>query len=81
MLKWGRVDELLAKIERKDKDPLYQKANKLKKLKVNALKKKLEKALKKESFKNLQFDKAEMGKYVIVPFSLEDAKDKRKTGP
>ncbi len=60
------LDEMKEK-EKKEKDPIFQKAMTLKKLKVSELKKRLEKALKKKGFENLQFDKSEMGQFVIIP--------------
>lgn len=73
-----QLSGLVEKIERRRKDPVYQKVKKIKRIKVTALKKKLEKALQNKKFRNLQFDKPEMGKFVIIPFTIEDADDKRE---
>lgn len=63
--------------EKKDKDPVYQKAKQLKKLKIGQLKELLEKTIEKEDFKDLTFAKPEIGQYVIVEFSVNDMKDER----
>ena len=73
-----RFTELMKEMETKQKDPAYKKARKIKKLKVNELKKKIEKVLVKEKYLNLQFDKPEMGQFVTIPFTIEDANNKRK---
>lgn len=64
--------------EGKEKDPVYQKAMKLKILKVAQLKKKLEKAISRVGYEDLAFDKPEIDKYVIVSFSVNDSKDDRE---
>lgn len=64
--------------EIKDKDPLAQQARQLKKLTVIQLKKLIEASLEKEGFTDLKFGKPEIGKYVIVDFSVFETKDDRK---
>lgn len=68
----------LKETEKKEKDPIYQKAKKLKILKVVQLKLLLEKALHKMGYLDLAFDKPEIDKYVIVGFSVNDTKDDRE---
>ncbi len=70
--------KFLKEQEDKRSNPAYQKAKQLKKLKVVEVKNKLEKVLKKNSYINLRFKKPEMGKYVIVPFTVEDNKSDRE---
>lgn len=70
------VDEMKEK-EKKEKDPVYQKAKKLKNLKIGQLKELLEKAVYKEGYEDLHFGKPEMGQYVIVDFTLSDNVDSR----
>jgi hypothetical protein len=64
--------------EKKDKDPLIQKARKLKKLTVVQLGKLIEDTIEKEGYKDLKFGKPEMGQYVIIDFSVNEAKDERQ---
>ena len=64
--------------DKKDKNPVYQKARQLKKLKINQLKELLVKAIEKDGYKDLQFGKPEMGQFVIIDFSVNDTKDDRK---
>lgn len=71
------VDEMKAK-EEKEKDPIYQKSQQLKKLKVSQLKELIEQATEKEGYKDLQFGKPEIGQYVIIDFTVNDTKDDRK---
>lgn len=71
------VDEMKVK-EKKEKDPVFQKSQKLKKLKVNQLKELIEKTIEPEGYKDLQFGKPEMGQYVIIDFTVNDTKDDRQ---
>ena len=64
--------------EKKKKDPIYQKANSLKKLKLIELKELIEKMIEKQGYKDLQFGKPEIGRNVIVDFSATDTKESRK---
>ncbi len=69
---------LMKETEEKQKDPAYKQVLNIKKLKVNDLRKKLDIVLSKEKFINLQFDKPQIDRFVIIPFSVEDADDKRE---
>lgn len=64
--------------EEKEKDPIYQKTKQLKKITVAQLKKLIIKVIEKEGYKDLQFDKPEMGQYVIIPFTVQEVNEKRK---
>jgi Zn finger protein HypA/HybF involved in hydrogenase expression len=63
--------------EEQKKDPVYQKAISLKKLKVVEVNKLLKEAVEKEGFIELQFEKPEMGRFVAVPFVVQDGKPER----
>jgi len=64
--------------EEKKADPAYQKAKQLKKLTVAQLQKLLDKKLTEENFINLQFEGPEMGRYVVVPFTAQEADSDRE---
>ena len=64
--------------EKKEKDPVYQKAKQLKQVKLNQLKEIVTKAVAKEGYIDLEFGKPDMGKYVIIDFTATDSKDNRK---
>lgn len=70
--------DMVKEHEQKEKDPAYQKAKQLKKLKVTVLEKLLKKALEKEKYINLQFDKPIIDKFVVIPFTAQDADNKRE---
>lgn len=74
----NRVSEIIKESEQKELDPAYQLAVKLKKISVVELEKLLSKALEKEKYTKLTLDKPEMGQYVIVPFTVQDANSSRK---
>lgn len=63
--------------EKKEKDPICQKAKQLKKLKAGELKELLEKKMTQSQYSDLQFGKPEMGKYIIIDFSVNDMKNNR----
>ena len=63
--------------EKKEIDPIYQKAIKLKKLTVTKLEELLTKSLEKEKYIKLTFDKPEIGKFVIIPFTVQDSDSRR----
>lgn len=64
--------------EKKSKDPIYQKARSLKKLKVIEVNTLLKKAMEKQGYVSLEFEKPEMGKFVVVPFVVQDSKTDRE---
>lgn len=64
--------------EKKEKDPIYQKAKLLKQVKLNQLKELVTKSVTKEGYTDLEFGKPEMDKYVIVDFTATDSRDDRK---
>ena len=59
-------------------DPDYQKAIKLKKLKIVEVEKLLSKILEKQKYIKLILEKPEMDRFVIVPFSVQEADSSRK---
>lgn len=69
-------DELKTK-EKKEQDPIYQKARKLKILKLNQLKDILNKSVQREGYMDLQFSKPELDRHIIVAFTATDNKDDR----
>lgn len=73
----GFVKQMKEK-EEKEKNPIFQKAKKLKTLKIGQLKELLEKTIDKEGYEDLAFAKPEMGQYVIIDFSVNDLKEDRK---
>ena len=71
------INEMFKKDEAKKKDPVYQKALGLKKLKVIELNKLLKEVMQKEGYTDLQFEKPDMGRFVAVPFIVQDEKTDR----
>lgn len=81
ILHMGQVANLVGiwkEQEKKKAEPAYQKAKQLKKLTVVQLQKLLDKKLTTEKFINLQFDKPEMGRCVIIPFTVQEADSDRE---
>ncbi len=64
--------------DKKDKNPVYQKARQLKTLKIGQLKELLEKTVEKEHYQDLAFAKPDMGQFVIIDFSVNDMQEERK---
>lgn len=64
--------------KKKEDDPKYQKAMNLRKIKVVELQKIVEDVVIKNGFSNLCFDKPEIDKQVIIPFSVQESKNERK---
>lgn len=71
------VDEMKEK-EKKDNNPVYQKARQLNTLKIGQLKELLEKAIEKEGYQDLAFAKPEMGQYIIIDFTVNDMEENRE---
>lgn len=63
--------------KRKTDDPRYAKAKQLKKIPVLELEKLLAETLYKLGYANLQFDKPELERFVIVPFTVQEVNSKR----
>lgn len=72
------ITENFKKSQEKKEDPAYHKAIQLKKVKVVELNKLLKEALIKEAYIELQFEKPDMGKYVAVPFTVQEEKSDRE---
>jgi hypothetical protein len=73
-----RASEFIKEAERKQADPVYQKVKKLNKLNVVELEKLLSKTLENQKYIKLSFDKPEIGQYVIIPFTVQEADSTRK---
>jgi len=69
---------MMKEFEKKQNDSAYQRAKKIIMLKNVDLEKLLSEVLKEEKYVNLQFDKPEIEKYVIVPFTVQEADDNRE---
>ena len=63
--------------QEKEDDPKYQKARSLKKLKVLEIQKLLDDTIKADGYDHLNFEKPEIERYVIIPFSVQDTKPNR----
>lgn len=74
----NRMHEIIEKSKKEEADPAYQQAKKLKKISIVELEKLLNEALEKKQYVKLTLDKPEMGQYVIVPFTVQDADTSRK---
>lgn len=59
-------------------NPVYQRSIQLKKIEIVELEKLLSELFEKEKYIKLSFDKPEIGQYVIVPFTVQDADSSRK---
>ena len=77
MAKMKQLGEDFRKMKEKEADPAYKKAKELKQVKVVEMNKMLKEALNKEGYIELQFEKPDMGKFVAVPFTVQDEKAER----
>ncbi|MCB9772265.1 MAG: hypothetical protein H6754_06905 [Candidatus Omnitrophica bacterium] len=73
-----RLSELLDRIEQRETNPVYKKAAQLEKLTTVQLERVLSKSLKKEKYVKLSFEKPEISRHFIIPFSVQDADSSRK---
>lgn len=64
--------------KRKYDNSLYEKTIRTKKLSIVELEKLLFETLEKEKYIKLSFDKPEIGQFVVVPFTVQDADTSRK---
>jgi len=64
--------------EKQDKDPVFQQARQLKKLRASKLQEIIRKAVESKGYMDLQFDKPELGKYVTIGFSVNDTNEERE---
>jgi hypothetical protein len=71
------VSKHFKETEQKEADPTYHKAKQLKKLNVTELEKLLSETLEKEKYVKLSFDKPEIDKYVVIPFTVQDSDPSR----
>jgi predicted RNA-binding Zn-ribbon protein involved in translation (DUF1610 family) len=65
--------------QKNETDPMYQKVKAIKKITVVELEGLLGKELRKNRFIKLSFDKPEMDRQVIVPFTVQDSDPKRQS--
>lgn len=72
------VTQMIDEQNRKQKDPAYQKAKKIKKITVLELEKLLSETLSKEKYIKLTFDKPELDRFVIIPFTVQESDLNRK---
>jgi len=72
------LDEHLKLQKTRETDPNYQKALKLKKLTAVELEKLITKPLIEDKYLYLSFDKPEIEKFVIIPFTVQDTDPERK---
>ncbi|MDD2823141.1 MAG: hypothetical protein PHQ59_03585 [Candidatus Daviesbacteria bacterium] len=63
--------------QKKNNDPLIQKARQLKTLKALQLKDLIQKTIEVERYVDLQFGKPEIGQFVIIDFTVNDSKEGR----
>jgi hypothetical protein len=76
----NRINEFVKEIEKNKKqaaDPIYKRMKKMKMLSVIELEKILSKALSKNKFQDLVFEKPEINKYVMVPFTAQEGDTSR----
>lgn len=72
------IATLLRDAEKKQSDPDYQKAANLKRLSIVELEKLISETIGKEKYIKLMLEKPEIDRYVIVPFTVQDADCSRK---
>lgn len=72
------ANEVFEEEVRKYDDHAYQQAIKVNKLGIVDLEKKLSELFEKEKYIKLSFDKPEIGQFVMVPFTVQDADSTRK---
>ncbi len=72
------LNRTMEESKRKETDPAYKKVKQLKKISVVELERLLNKALKKQKYRKLTFDKPEIGQFVIISFTVQDADSSRK---
>jgi len=72
------ANEIFEQEKQKYSNTAYQKTVQLKKLSIAELEKLLSELLEKEKYIKLSFDKPEIGQFVIVPFTAQDADSSRK---
>lgn len=72
------ANEVFEEEVKKYDDQAYQQATKVNKLGIVELEKKLSELFYKENYIKLAFDKPEIGQFVMVPFTVQDADSSRK---
>lgn len=74
----NRFAEVVQEQDRKAKDPAYQKAKLLQTISATELEKLLTESLKNDNYTKLIFDKPEIDRYVMIPFTVRDNDSTRK---
>jgi hypothetical protein len=69
--------KMFAEKEKKEQNPAYRKAKQLKKLNVVELEMLISKILEKDKYDKLIFEKPEIDRFVVIPFTLQDADSSR----
>jgi len=64
-------------IKEKEDNPKYQKVKALKKLKVGEMQSLIEKTVEDNNYTRLNFEKPELDKFIIIPFTVQDNKTDR----
>ena len=72
------VRDILSKAKERQENPDYNKVGELNKWTVIELEKNVSAALEKEHYCKLIFDRPQIDKYVVVPFTVQDAQLSRK---
>ncbi|MDQ5981630.1 MAG: hypothetical protein QG570_380 [Patescibacteria group bacterium] len=72
------LNKTMEESKRKEADPAYKKVKQLRKMSVVELERLLSKGLEKQKYTKLTFDKPEIGQFVIIPFTVQDADSSRK---
>lgn len=72
------IGEEVKKMKEKQKDPAYQKTLNIKKIKVVEVNKLLKELMEKDGYIDLQFEKPDIGRFVAVPFTVQDEKAERE---
>lgn len=67
----------IEEIKEKEANPKYQKMKELKKLKVGEMQNLIEEIVKENSYIHLNFEKPEIDRFVIIPFTVQDNKTER----
>ncbi len=71
-----QLAELVKSVELRKKDPDYQQVEKITKWSISDMEKALLSALEKEGYTKLLLDKPEIGKFVIIPFTVLDSSNR-----
>lgn len=76
--KFKHLMDTIQEEDKKQKDPAYKKARKIKTLTITKLKKLLKKALENNKYGSLNFGKPDMGRFITIEFNCQEINSKRK---